>query len=191
MDRQDADWLARYRAGDREALAPLVEEYRRPLFGFILKMTEGRGDADEVFQEVWIRAIRNLDRFRDDNLLGWLFRIAHNLVVDRARRRRPIAEPPPAADGEPGDWAEHLPDRGPGPDTEIAGRDLGRRIRQAVDRLPAPQREVFLMRTEADLPFHQIARVQRVSLGTALARMHYAVRKLRAELKDEYAALAR
>ena len=58
MERRDSELLAQYRRGEVSALEQLVEKYRRPLFGFILNMTEGQADADEIFQEVWFRAIR-------------------------------------------------------------------------------------------------------------------------------------
>ncbi len=190
MDETEKQWLDRYRAGDREALGLLVERYRRPLFGFILKMTEGRGDAEDVFQEVWIRALRNLPRFRAENLLGWLFRIAHNVVIDEVRRRKALVDLDAGRGGEETDWTGRMPAEGLDPSAVAAGTDVGRRIRAAVDRLPAEQREVFWMRTEADLPFKTIAKIQRVSINTALARMHYAVRKLREELRGDYEALA-
>ncbi len=188
MEPQVHDELAEYRRGDANALGRLVEHYRRPLFGFILKMTEGREDAEEVFQETWFRAIRGIGTYREKRFLSWLFRIAHNLIIDRARRARPVADPP---DGEAGDPVEtRIPAPGPGPASEAAGRDLGGRIRDAVGRLPPEQREVFVMRMEGDLPFKEIARIQETSIYTALARMHYAVRKLREELRQDYAAFA-
>ena len=61
----------------------------------------------------------------------------------------------------------------------MADEDLGRRIARAVGSLPMEQKEVFVMRTYAGLPFKQIASVQRVSINTALARMQYAMAKLR------------
>jgi RNA polymerase sigma-70 factor, ECF subfamily len=192
MDPKEKAWLEAYRGGDTEALGLLVEQYRRPLFAFILKMTEV-GDAEEVFQETWIRAIRNLERFEANNLLSWLFRIAHNLVIDRARRNR-LTLPgsgPGTASGSRVDWAQTVPDSERGPASEACRADLKARIDRAVSKLPREQREVFMMRTEGDLPFKEIARIQGVGLNTALARMHYAVLKLRVELKDEYEALER
>ena len=56
MDRDDQQLIEQYRGGDVEALAELVEKYHRPLFEFILNMTEGQSDADELFQECWFRA---------------------------------------------------------------------------------------------------------------------------------------
>jgi len=190
-DEEAKQWLAEYRQGRVEALGRLVEHYRRPLYAFLYKMLENRsGDADEVFQEVWFRVIKSVDRYEDQSFLSWLFRIAHNLIIDRARRARPTVD---LSDGREEGLAleERLASPRMTPEAEVAGRDVGRRIAAAVARLPPEQREVFLMRTEADIPFKQIAKMQKISINTALARMHYAVLKLREELRGDYDALAR
>jgi RNA polymerase sigma-70 factor (ECF subfamily) len=192
MAKPEHEWLALYRKGDVEALGKLVEHYRRPLFGFILKMTEGQKDAEDVFQEVWFRAIRRLDRYRDKSFLSWLFRIAHNLVIDRARKAKPMVELHRDPEHPMEDPVEtRLPDPSLGPDTRVAGHDLGHRIAEAVRQLPPEQREVFVMRTEAELPFKEIAKIQGTSINTALARMQYALAKLKSMLRDDYEALMR
>lgn len=176
--------MAEYRAGSVEALGRLVEHTRRPLYAFIAKMMEGHADADEIFQEVWVRAMRNLDRYRDDKFLSWLFRIAHNLVIDRARKTGRLTSFEQAAteDGQP--LADRLAESRPGPAANLESQDMQATIAAAVSRLPPEQREVFLLRTEGDVPFKEIARIQKVSINTALARMQYAVRKLRYELRE-------
>lgn len=189
MERNDAELLADCREGDSEALGQLVEKYRRPLFGFILRFSEGREDADEVFQEVWVRAIKNMNRYRQKNLLSWLFRIAHNLMIDRIRRRRSdVSFDTPAQAGFPS-LVEHLEGVIPGPDSEAGGRELGLRIEAAASRLPPDQREVFWLRMQADLSFKEIAKIQQCSINTALARMQYALSKLRKELAVDYSEL--
>jgi RNA polymerase sigma-70 factor, ECF subfamily len=189
MDNEDATYLAAYRRGDAEALGHLVEKYKRPLFGFLARFASSPGEADEWFQETWVRAIRHMNRFRQTNLLGWLFRIAHNLVVDQSRRRKPEGSLD-APMGEDGDaWIDHVAADGPSPADEAAGRDIGRHVERAAARLPVEQREVFWMRMHADLPFKEIARIQRCSVNTALARMQYALAKLRAELAPHYREL--
>jgi len=186
MDRDDAKLLSAYRNGDAEALGELVEKYKRPLFGFIYRFSEGREDADEVFQEVWVRAIKNMNRYRQKNLLSWLFRIAHNLMIDRIRRRKPLLSlnTPVTEDAVP--LADQLAGPGLEPAEEAGGRDLGIRIGAAADTLPVEQREVFWLRMQAGLTFKEIARVQKCSINTALARMQYALSKLRRELGSEY-----
>ncbi len=191
MEQPEQAWLAEYRQGHVEALGQLVDHFRRPLYAFIFRMTGGHADAEEVFQEVWLRAIRNLDRFDDEKLLSWLFRIAHNLVIDRLRRPRPAVslDAPVREADEP--MTQKLAAAGRTPADETDDRELGARIAGAVAKLPPEQREVFLLRMEGDVPFREIARVQEVSINTALARMQYALNKLREELRDDYRSLGR
>ena len=75
----------------------------------------------------------------------------------------------------------------PGEESEAA--ELGSRIRAAVAKLPADQRDVFLLRTQAGLSFAEIAKLRKVPLNTALGRMHYAIQRLRQELGEVYAML--
>lgn len=189
MDQDDAKLLEAYREGDAEALGELVERYKRPLFGFILRFSEGREDADEVFQEVWVRAIKNMNRYRQKNLLSWLFRIAHNLMIDRIRQRKPVVSFDKPVGEEGVSLSEQLATRQLGPDSEAEGRELGLRIEGAVAKLPPEQREVFWLRMQADLSFKEIAKIQKCSINTALARMQYALSKLRSELACEYREL--
>lgn len=190
MDNQEKQWLDQYRGGDIQALGKLVEAYRRPLFGFIHRMTENSADAEEIFQEVWLKAVKNMDRFKDGSLLSWLFRITHNLIIDRARKKKPDC----SLDDPRGD---HLtladltesPLRGPA--SQTADMDLGTKIRGAVQRLPEDQKEVFLLRTEGGVPFKEIAKIQKISINTALARMQYAMARLRQELASEYSEIVR
>lgn len=189
MDQDDAKLLAAYRNGDTEALGELVEKYKGPLFGFIYKFSEGREDADEVFQEVWVRAIKNMNRTRQLKLLSWLFRIAHNLMIDRVRRRKPVVSLDTPAHEDGLALSERLAGSGLSPADETGGHALGRRIEAAADELPMEQHEVFWLRMHADLSFKEIAKIQKCSINTALARMQYAVSKLRKELADEYREL--
>ena len=186
MDETDATLLAAYRRGDAEALGRLVEKYKRPLFGFLARFAADPGEADEWFQETWVRAIRHMNRFRQKNLLGWLFKIAHHLIIDQARRRKPDAslDAPMPESGDP--LADVLASPGPSPAAEAEVRDLGRHIEAAAARLPIEQREVFWMRMQAGLSFKEIARIQRCSINTALARMQYALAKLRPALEPAY-----
>ena len=190
MDPLDTEAIQSYLAGDKNALAPLVEKYKRPLYSFILKMTEGREDTDEIFQETWFRALKNVHKFKHTNFLNWIFRIAHNLIIDRARRNKRQVSIQGSAHNSGDDDARTLEDRlvAPGilPSDQVGGFQLGERITAAVETLSSEQKEVFLMRMYADSSFKEIAKIQHCSINTCLARMQYALGKLRSILKDDY-----
>lgn len=188
MDQTDTDCIKAYLGGDANALEPMVEKYKRPLYSFILKMTEGREDTDEIFQETWFRALKNIHRFQHKNFLNWLFRIAHNLVIDRARRNKKNISMQTATGGDDGDQTleDRLPAPGITPAEEVGGIGLGERIERAVETLPPDQKEVFLMRMYAGTSFKEIAKIQKCPINTCLARMQYALAKLRSILREEY-----
>ena len=191
MDKTDIDCISAYLGGEANALAPLVEKYKRPLYSFILKMTEGREDAEEIFQETWFRVLKNIHKFKHKNFLNWMFRIAHNLVIDRARRNSKNISMQSSIGGEDGDCTleDRLAAPGISPSEEAGGAGLGRLIETAVATLSPEQKEVFLLRMYGNVSFKEIAKIQKCSINTCLARMQYALTKLRSLLKEEYEEL--
>ena len=151
-------------------------------------MTQGRDEAEEIFQEVWLRVIRKHEKYKHGNFCGWLVRIAHNVIIDRSRRKKPDLSLDEERD-EGYTLGQTIESRDPGPGIKLAESDLGVRMAEAVNTLPDEQKEVFLMRVQAELSFKQIAKVQKVSINTALARMQYALGKLRAILGEDYREL--
>ena len=190
VEPSDRELIEKYGDGDPGALGTLVVKYRRQLYGFIVHLTGGADDADEIFQEVWFRVIRHIDSYEDQNFAGWLFRICRNLVIDRARNRKRVVSLEDTAGHHTDEgWESRVPAAGASPSEAASDQELGRRIRVAVRALPEEQREVFLLRIEAYMPFKEIARVQGVSINTALARMQYALARLQGLLKADYQAL--
>ncbi len=181
----DKDLIARYRKGDVSALDVLVQRYRRQLFGYILSMSVSASDADEIFQEAWLKVIKKIRLYRHNNFLGWLIRITHNVIIDKIRRKKPnISMDAEHNDG--GSLASVLPDDGPAPADDIQNRDLANAISSAVSMLPDEQKEVFILRTKMEISFKEIAKIQKTSINTSLARMQYALSKLREPLQEAY-----
>lgn len=189
MDKpEDKTLIDRYREGDVAALDILVHRYKRQLFSYILNMTDNANDADDIFQESWIKVVHKLHRYRHRNFFGWLVRITHNVIIDKARRKKPVCSLDAGSDNG-GSLKDVIPDHGPTAEDALHHSDLGRLIAEAVATLPAEQKEVFLLRTQTEIPFKTIARIQGTSINTALARMQYALAKLRTPLQACYKEL--
>ena len=181
----DMALISRYKRGDVSALDTLVKRYRRQLFGYILNMSVNASEADEVFQEAWLKVINKIGLYRNKNFLGWLVRITHNVIIDRSRRKKPVMSLDAESDSG-GSLGSVLADKGPAPADGIKNRDLAKAITNAVAMLPREQKEVFLLRTKAEISFKEIAKIQGTSINTALARMQYALEKLRIPLRESY-----
>lgn len=189
--KDDEIILTAFRQGDTGALEILIKKYQRGLFGFIVRLIQNQTEAEDVFQETWTRVLRSLDRYKQGHFRAWLYRIAHNAAIDRLRHTsRETAFDDSNSCTQSGTGylspASILAAPGLTPDREAEGYDLGRAIAKALSQLSPEQREVFLLRTGSDLPFNEIARLQGVSINTALARMQYAIQKLRRLLHGEY-----
>lgn len=164
------------------AIAKLLERYHRPLYSFLYHRIGDAAAAEDLLQELLVRVWRNRDRYEArGRLSAWLFTIARRLASDElakrsARRTQPLED---ALEDAPAP-AEPLP----GPEAQAAAGEGRGRIEAAIAALPGEQREAFLLREYGGLSFAEIAEAQGCPLGTALARMRYAVLKLRKALED-------
>jgi len=173
----DSELVARWLQGDEQAFTALYERYRLPLFGYLHRLLPGRRDlVDDVFQQVWTKAAQKLGSYQDQQkLLSWLFRIAHNLVMDcfRSGNGREYEELQETL------ASEHLQ-----PDEELHADELEHALQEAIFQLPPEQQDVVRQRLEG-VSFKDIASSRKISLNTALGRMHYAIINLR-RLMQEY-----
>lgn len=167
------DLVGGLRAGDPAAFDRLVRESGDRLHRFVRRLAGDRW-ADDLVQETFVRVLRSVGSYAPTGSFdSWLFSIANNLCLDHLRRRRRELEVPerrPTREGT---------ERDPSGDYDLRGAIL-----KAVAGLPDEQRQVFLLREEAGLPFREIARIAGCPLNTALGRMHYAMEHLRKSLKS-------
>lgn len=182
----DQELVERARAGDSGSFGELVKRYGPGLYGFLVCQLRDRARAEDVYAETFMRAWRGLGRYRErGRFKAWLFTIAHRLCLDDAeregRRRADSLDDPQGMDET---LAERTPGREPGPERLAASATAQKRIEAALAGLPEEQRQVFLMRERGGLSFAEIADALDCPLSTALARMRYAVTKLRKELED-------
>ncbi len=180
-----------FQAGDARAFEVLVRKHRTPVFNFILRFTSHRARAEDVLQETWLKVVRSASEYTPKaKFTTWLYTIARNLCVDRARkesyRQAASLEAPAtgtsAEEGRP--LGESLPDEGINPERGAYNARLRPLLERALAGLPEEQREVFVLREYSGVPFKEIAEVTGVSENTVKSRMRYALEGLRRRLAE-------
>jgi RNA polymerase sigma-70 factor (ECF subfamily) len=181
----DEQLVAGYAAGDVAAFEQLYARHELPLWRYLLRQCRDRATAEELTQEVWFTVTREAPRFRSDGRFApWLYTIARHRVIDRHRAEHPAQSlDATGEDDEP--LAERLADEhSPSPLAASEQTEQGQAILVALNRLPAEQREAFVLQAEADLSVEDIARITGTTFETAKSRLRYARDKLKALLRD-------
>jgi len=180
IEPSDRDLMARLVAGDRDALAPLMERHHARLYRIALGYLRHPDDALDVVQETFVKAFQHAARWdRGSEVVPWLTRIAVNQAIDsyrRTRRRRTSEEP---LDEAP---AHGMAVDDPSPERRVMGREISERVGAALRGLPERQRAVFVLRHYDELSLEEIARALDMSLGTVKSALHRAVYRLRERL---------
>ena len=193
-DDSDESLMLRYRDGDVRAFEVLVTRHRRSIYNFILRFVRDTAQAEDVLQETFLRVIKGADAYeKQAKFTTWLYTIARNLCVDAARRgkhRKAASLDAPVGDDEGAALIDLVAGGDPGAEKQSVNRELGARLRKAIEALPEEQREIFLLREVSDLQFNEIAQIVGCPENTVKSRMRYALEKLRLEL-DEYKDLAK
>jgi RNA polymerase sigma-70 factor, ECF subfamily len=185
QERTDEELLAAYQQGDPGAFEDLLRRHRAPLFTFLLRMLGNREKAEDLAQETFLRIIKGAQAWEHRaRFHTWLFTIARNLCVDQARRDRFRRADSLDAQG-PGEepaMVDSVPGREIDPCRGAESARLRPVLQNALLSLPAEQREVFVLREQAGVPFREIAEMVGVNENTVKSRMRYALEGLRKAL---------
>ena len=173
--------------GNPNAYRSLVERYQGRIYNVIFGMVRDREEAEELTQEAFVKAYRNLSNFRQEaRFYTWLCRIAINLSIDfiRKRKRRPtfsFDESIGIKDGS-GEIADshNLGN----PHEELQNKEIRKRIIETVEKLPEEQKRVLVLREIDGLSYREISEILGIPEGTVMSRLYYARKKLQAELQD-------
>lgn len=180
---EDAQLLSDYaRKGDVASFSALVIRHSKWLTAYLRGVTPTLADAEDAVQETWMRVIRACGSYRGGSVRAYLTRIARSVAIDRFRLARSPTVSVDAVDEDGLVLSDVLPDTAPAPDAVFECRATADEVRQAVRGLPEGQREVLMMRIEAELSFREIAETMGIPLGTALTWMHAAKLRLKKEL---------
>jgi len=177
--------------GDREAFEELVRRYDQDVLRLALQITRRPEDAHDLYQEAFLKVYRNLDRFRFEcSFYTWLYRVVTNVCLDHLRRRSsrpedqaPESTHPSTAAGEDFFDRQAHPAPASNPERTLMGKELGRRIAQAMDRLSARERMVFELKHFQGLRLRTIGEMLGTTEETVKNSLFRATRKLRLNLE--------
>jgi RNA polymerase sigma-70 factor (ECF subfamily) len=189
--RREEDLAAIERAsdGDGDAFEALVRKYQTWVFTLAYRMLGNRADAEEMAQEIFLKAFRGLKRFeRKSAFSTWLYSIATNHCLNEleSRRRRPRPRElngPVGKGGNPGSLLDQVADPTPGADRDLEGVELRRLIQEQLLRLTPEHRSILVLRDVQGLAYEEIGLILGLEPGTVRSRLHRA----RMELKERLA----
>ena len=167
------------RRGDFDAFRRLVEEHQRRIFVVAVDYTSNRADAEDIVQEVLVKAFRSIKKFKGQSSFGtWLYRITVNTCLDFRRKQR-VRQTQSLEESQVVQWVS---DEGPGPEQQARASRVVEEIRRATLTLTPRERTVFIMRHFEQMTTREVATILDRSEGTVKNLLFRAIRKLRDEL---------
>jgi len=193
MEETDAAALARAKAGDKDGFRLLVERHSRSVFRLAYRLTGNEQDAEDVVQETFLRAYKQLRNFESRASFGtWLYRIAANYSLDLIRARKRHQENRPAGYADVNGEADALlsiPAPEPGPDRVAYSTQLEHRISSAMGALSEQERSAFVLRHFEGFSIEEIASTLGLGASAAKHSIFRAVQKLRKALEPAVSSL--
>ena len=180
----DGDLMQAYAAGDARAFETLYDRHALPVWRFVQRSVQDSALADELVQDVWFSVVRQAARYEPRaRFRTWLFTLAHHRMVDHWRSHRQHASL--NAETEDGATLADMlaAESGFGPERQLDSREQAQALLDALAKLPAVQREAFLLQAEGGFSLSEIAQTTGVSMETAKSRLRYARAKLRETLE--------
>ena len=183
VESSDEALMQQVKLDDTHAFEVLMKRYEAPLYNYLKRMTGNSHDAEDVFQETFLRIYRHAGRFRDTGVFKpWAYRIATNLARDclkKRRRHREVALIETEKGGE-----DPIQSTLPNPHEAALGKETSKILETAIKGLPIKQRSVFLMSRYDAMPYADIAQSLKIPVGTVKSRMNKAVKTLMSVLEE-------
>ena len=180
IQHTDEELVRLYKDGNSSAFEILLGRYKSRVYSYILLIVRNREIAEDVFQDTFIKAITTIQQGRyveTGRFLGWINRIAHNLIIDYFRKEK--NENTFSTDGLEYDFVNNAKYSEKSFEDVINNEQVLQDVVQLIDYLPESQQEVVRMRFFENLSFKEIAERTDVSINTSLGRMRYALMNMR------------
>jgi len=168
---------------EKKNITQTIAEFSNRLFAFIKKRVASTEDAEDILQDVFYQLAGNTKPI--EQLSSWLFTVAGNKITDSYRKKKPELLEEVFAGNEEDEfsWEEILFSSDNDPETEYLRNLFWITLQNALDELPAEQKDAFIMHELEDIPFEKISEITGVNIATLISRKRYAVLHLRERLE--------
>ena len=180
MYLSDSTLINQFTSWNNQSFSILVDRYQKRVYGFIFSKVKDAELADDVFQDTFVKVIKNLrlGKYKDEGrFLSWVMRIAHNIIMDHFRKINRL--PKHESKHEDLDVLDRLVEQSSSIEDLMIETQIHADLSLLIDELPQTQKEVLRMRLFQEMSFKDIGEQTGVSINTALGRMRYAVLNLR------------
>lgn len=179
MDNQaDIALIAACQQGDARAFQQVFDLYKDRVYSLCLRMSGSVEDAEDLTQDVFIRAFNSIGSFRAESTLGtWIYRIAANRCSSELRKFRPVVDSFESVDERGG-----IPSRTPNPEDQVVHKEISDRVEAAIADLPENLRLLFVLSTVEGLRYSEVAEIADCSVDAVKMRIHRARRRVRESL---------
>ena len=184
MEVEAGGAVERARSGDSDAFRLLVEQHSRAVFRLAFRMTGNEEDAEDVVQETFLRAYRQLDKYEARSSFStWLYRIASNYSLDLIRMRKRHEDKRERGNAEERDILQTIPVNSPGPDRIVYSSQVQERVSEALNELSAQERTAFVLRHFEGMSIEEIGQALGTGTNATKHSIFRAVQKLRRSLE--------
>jgi len=176
--------MMEYRAGNIGALEEIFQRYKKPILNYAFKLLSSFADAEDVVGEVFYILTSSKDKYEPRAKFNtWIYTIAHNVAIDRIRKRRKISFFWQKKDKENNSYEElDIPDTRFMPDANAEENDVASYVKKAIDKLPFQLKEAIVLRQYHNLTYEEIGVVLNCSLSKVKILIFRAKETLRKEL---------
>ncbi|CUS77505.1 RNA polymerase sigma-70 factor, ECF subfamily [Candidatus Kryptonium thompsonii] len=179
VNKSDIELVNEFKNGNVSAFDEIVRRYQKKVYLLARRILTNHDDADDVAQEVFIKLFNSLHEFKgESSLFTWIYRITVN-ECNSVLRKKKIKEVVPI------DELVNFLGLNQTPEHELFKKEESNLIERAIEKLPAKQRTVFVMRFFEELDYEEISKILKKPIGTLKANYFHAVKKIQRFIKDE------
>lgn len=188
MSNNEKDLVERAKSGDIEAFEQLVISCQKKVFNIAYRMIGNYEDANELAQEVFLKAFRSIKKFKGDSLFStWIYKVTANVCLDeiRKRKKKVVISLDREIEFNDGEVKRQIPDNAPTPDMEAETNELKSAVNESIAQLPDDYKSMIILRDIQGFSYDEISKIVNCPEGTVKSRINRARQALKKILQGK------